>query len=93
MASVGIFRHAVDQETRLSAPDRQNQNALANAGFLRRDVEAPRRSTIGTTMPRKFIMPSMNEGALGSRVMRSGGRAISSTAAIGMPYSGRRGER
>jgi hypothetical protein len=27
-------------------------------------------------MPRKFIMPSMNEGALGSRVMRSGARDL-----------------
>ena len=44
-----------------------------------------RRSTIGTTLPRKFITPSMNAGAFGNRVMCSGGRAISLTAAMGIP--------
>ena len=44
-----------------------------------------RRSTIGTTMPRRFITPSTKAGALGRRAICSGGRAISSTDAIGSP--------
>ena len=44
-----------------------------------------RRSMIGTAAPRRFITPSTKAGALGRRAMRSGGRAISSTAAIGNP--------
>ena len=83
------FGYAVDHETRLRAANRHNENALAaDRPFLRRRSRtaaadrrsAPRRRA-GSSRRRRRPAP----WAAGRCC--SGGRAISSTAAIGSPYS------